>query len=68
MVINNPVTEENTKQSKIYITHDGKEFPYGDWEATAKKGLPKITIDMTIMGGFLDILDQIEARLNSLTK
>ena len=68
VIINNPVTEENTKVSQTYTTHDGKSFPYGDWEATTAAGLPKITIDMTIMGGFLDILDQIEAKLNSLTK
>lgn len=68
IIINNPVTEENTKVSNIYTTHDGKTFSYGDWDATAAAGLPKITIDMTIMSGFLDVLDQIEARLNSLTK
>ena len=68
VVIFNPVTEKNTKVPKTYTTSDGKSFSVGDWEATATEGLKKISIDMTIMGGFLDVLDQIEAKLNQLTR
>ena len=65
VVIYNPVTEQD-KVSKEVTTSSGKKFKVGDWDATAEAGLPKIKIDMALVGGFLDILDEIEQRLNNL--
>ena len=64
--IYNPVNEATDKISKEYTTSDNRTFKIGDWYATAAAGLPKVKLDMTIMGGYLDILEEIQQKMNSI--
>ena len=60
VTIFNPVNEATDKVSKKYISpHHGREYYIGDWYATAEQGLPKVTLNMAILGSYLDVLEDI---------
>ena len=57
-IITNPVTEAD-KSSGI-IKKDGTEIVVGKWYQTYKDNYSKVSINVQLLGGFLDILEQIE--------
>lgn len=60
VTIFNPVNEATDKVSKKYKSpHRGREYYIGDWYATAEQGLPKVTLNMAILGSYLDVLEDI---------
>lgn len=60
VTIFNPVNEAIDKVSKKYVSpHRGREYYIGDWYATAAQGLPKVTLNMAILGSYLDVLEDI---------
>lgn len=65
VTIYNPVNEANDKISTWYY-HNGRSIYIGDWQATADAGLPKVHLDMAILGSFLDVLSQINSILNNM--
>lgn len=67
VTINNPVNEANDKISTMYYDSKNDRFFYiGDWQATAEAGLPKINLDMAILGSYLDVLDEVNGILKGL--
>lgn len=54
--IYNPVTEAD-------MVRDNHGRP--DWEATANKNYPRVKLDMVLMGGFLDVMQQMVSIMNS---
>lgn len=67
VTINNPVNEANDKISTMYYDNKTDRFFYiGDWQATAEAGLPKISLDMAILGSYLDVLDEVNSILKGL--
>lgn len=66
VTIFNPVNEASDKITRVYTPAHGPSFEIGDWDATAAAGLPKISLNMAILGSFLDVIEDINKILNNI--
>lgn len=64
--IYNPVSEANKEQKTFYSNKNEVDVMIPDWQATSDSNYPKVKIEMALMGGFLDILNEIIQTMEAL--
>lgn len=63
--IRNNVSEKDKAKGTIK-REDGYEMTVGQWYQTYKENYPRVSINVQLLGGFLDILNQMEEIMNSV--
>jgi len=63
--IYNPVSEADKVMINFYSQTKETDLIIPSWEETSKENYPKVKIEMALMGGFLDMLDDIIKNFNS---